>query len=593
MLAIPCHQIIDSVNRSRSNMDGFVCGFSGNDLRALELEILLERHSGEQRLTADQVASLSRLDVDQMHGIEIEEFPVRIAEVALWLADHQANVALSEAFGQLYRRIPLQKSPHIVCANALRVDWKTVLPPEKCSYVLGNPPFVGKQYMSDDQKEDLRRAWKNSPGTGVLDFVTAWHALAADYMRTSQSIRCAFVSTNSICQGEQAGLLWGRLLAAGPYKIHFAHRTFAWTSEARGKAHVHCIIVGFGKPGAWAPQPKLLYDYDTDPENPAVATVANISPYLVEGGDAVVTTRSDPLCQVPPIVFGSMPNDGGNLLLSTAEKDDLLKLDPSAAAFVRPFLGSQEFINGQDRWCLWLKDASPAQLRAMPEIMKRVEAVKANRAASTREATRKLAAYPTLFGEDRQPGIHYLAIPKTSSERRLFIPAALLPPDIVASTELFAVAGASDYHFGVITSTMHMAWMRQVAGRLESRYRYSAGLVYNNFPWPVDAAEAQRAKVEKCAQAVLAAREQFPGSTLADLYDPLTMPPKLAKAHEALDRAVERCYRKEPFQSDRQRVEFLFALYEQLTAPLAVATKAAKRKSVKRNPWRLPHSGPS
>ena len=547
------------------------------ELRALELEILLELHTGQQRLTADEVESLSMIDVDQMHGIEIEEFPTRIAEVALWLTDHQANIALSEAFGQIFRRIPLKKSPHIVCANALQIPWESVLQKEDCDFILGNPPFVGKQYMSAGQKDDLRGAWRNAPGAGVLDFVTAWYALASDYMHCAKPINCAFVSTNSICQGEQAGLLWSRIVGMGRYKIHFAHRTFAWESEARGKAHVHCVIVGFGNGDALGSRPRLLYDYDNDPEHPTISEVANISPYLVEGSDSVVLSRGNPLCAVPPIVFGSMPNDGGFLLMSSVEKSDLLAIEPAAAAFIRPFLGSEEFINGRERWCLWLKNASPTQLRSMPEVMRRVEAVKAARSASTRDATRKLASYPTLFGEDRQPNVAYLAIPKTSSERRLFIPAAILPPEIVASTELFAVADASAYHFGVITSTMHMAWMRQVCGRLESRYRYSASLVYNNFPWPESPTDAQRANVEATAQAVLDAREQFPDATLADLYDPISMPPKLAKAHEQLDRAVEKCYRKDPFASDRQRVEFLFSLYEKLTAPLALPEKKPRK----------------
>ncbi len=550
------------------------------ELRTLELEILLELHRNELRETQHEfsfdVTKLSKVDVDQMYGIEIEEFPARIAEVALWLADHQANIALSEAFGQLYRRIPLRKSPHIVCANALRTPWESVIAKSECDFILGNPPFVGKQYMSSEQKEDLKRAWRDAPGTGVLDFVTGWYALASEYIQCAKSIRCAFVSTNSICQGEQASILWSRILGASACRIHFAHRTFSWASEARGKAHVHCVIVGFGIDEP--PTPKRLFDYENDPENPTISVVSNISPYLVEGPNTVVLSRSSPICAVPPIVFGSMPNDGGNLLLSPKDKEELLALEPGAEEFIRPFLGSEEFINGMERWCLWLKDAEPGKLRALPEVMKRVEAVKAARLASPREATRKLAAYPTLFGEIRQPATDYLAVPKTSSERRKFIPAAILPAEIIASTELFTISQPTHFHFGVITSSMHMAWVRQVAGRLKSDYRYSASLVYNNYPWPGSVTDAQRQKVEDCAREVLAAREQFPDSTLADLYDPVSMPPRLAKAHEALDRAVDRCYRKEPFQTDRQRVEFLFALYEHLTAPLATEKKARKKK---------------
>ena len=355
------------------------------ELRQLELEILLEIHRNELSETQHEfsfdVTKLSKVDVDQMYGIEIEEFPARIAEVALWLADHQANIALSEAFGQLYRRIPLKKSPHIVCANALRIDWKTVLSPEKCSYILGNPPFVGKHYISSDQKEDLKSVWKNAPGTGVLDFVTGWHALAANYIFNTK-IRCAFVSTNSICQGEQASLLWGKLLGEYGCKIHFAHRTFSWESEARGKAHVHCVIVGFGfgEPHT----PKLIYDYDSDKSDPTITQVSNISPYLVQGIDRVITSRTIPLCNVPSMSNGSKPVDGGHLLLTNEDKILLLNAEPNAAEFIRPLIGSEEFINGGVRWCLWLENARPEQLRAMPIVLNRIEKVREMRLASVR-----------------------------------------------------------------------------------------------------------------------------------------------------------------------------------------------------------------
>ncbi len=544
------------------------------ELRALELEILLELHRNELSETQHEfsfdVTKLSKVDVDQIYGIEIEEFPARIAEVALWLADHQANIALSEAFGQLYRRIPLKKSPHIVCGNALQVPWESVLPKADCDFILGNPPFVGKHYQSAEQKEDLRRVWQNAPGTGVLDFVTAWHALAANYMLCAKPMRCAFVSTNSICQGEQASVLWSRILGTNHFKIHFAHRTFSWESEARGKAHVHCVIVGFGLCDAWGQQPKVLYDYDNNPELPVISTVSNISPYLVEGSDQVVKSRTRPICDVPEMTNGSKPVDGGNLILSNDEKGDLIASEPAAVEFIRPLVGSEEFINRGVRWCLWLEQVQPSQLRTMPQVMKRIEGVKAMRLASTKAATRKDAVTPSLFAERRQPLSQYLAIPEVSSENRKFIPMAFLPPNIICTNKIQYVPNASNFDFGILTSQMHMAWMRQVCGRLKSDYSYSAKLVYNNYPWPTDATSALRLKVEEAAQAVLDAREQFPGSTLADLYDPVAMPPKLAKAHEQLDRAVDRCYRKEPFLTDRQRVEYLFALYEQLSTPFVL-----------------------
>ena len=543
------------------------------ELRALELEILLELHAGQQQMGEAEVFNLSLINVDQMFGIEIEEFPARIAEVALWLTDHQANVRLSEAFGQFYKRIPLRKSPHIHVANALRLDWRTVLPPAQCSYILGNPPFVGKAFMSAEQKADMDVVWGEVKGAGVLDFVTCWHRLAADYIHGTE-MKVAFVSTNSISQGEQVSVLWGYLLSRYQVKIHFAHRTFPWESEARGKAHVHVVIIGFGLGDV--PE-KRLYDYDHDPRSPAVSVVSNISPYLIEGSNTVVPSRSRPVCNVPEIAFGSMPNDGGHLLLTHDEKNALLANDPNAARFIRPFLGPIEFINGKQRFCLWLCDAAPHELRELPAVMRRIELVREERAKSSRPTTRELAKTPSIFGEIRQPQTRYLAIPKTSSERRAYIPMAFLDAEIIASTDLFTVADASLYTFAILTSAMHMAWTRQVAGRMKSDYRYSAGLVYNNYPWPEAPTPAQRSAVEKAAQAILDARAAFPDSTLADLYDPLAMPPALATAHAALDRAVDKCYRSDPFPSDRARVEHLFALYEKLTAPLVVTKKPRRR----------------
>jgi hypothetical protein len=548
------------------------------ELRALELEILLELHRNELSETQHEfsfdVTKLSKVDVDQMYGIEIEEFPAKIAEVALWLADHQANIALSEAFGQLYRRIPLKKSPHIVCANALQTDWKTVLAPEKCSYILGNPPFVGHHYQSAEQKEDQQRVMANISAAGVIDFVANWHLLAAQYIRGTKTT-AAFVSTNSISQGEQAGLLWTEMFGRHHVKIHFAHRTFAWESEARGKAHVHCVIVGFAN---FDTETKQIYDYESDPLQPTITLVRNISPYLVEGNDVAVTNRSIALCNVPKMSWGNKPTDGGHFIMSREERDDLLASEPAAAKFIRPYMSGGDFINGLERHCLWLVDAAPNELRELPMVSARVSAVKQMRLASKAESTRKFAAYPTLFRQISQPDSDYLAIPEVSSENRSYIPIAFMTQDVICSNTVQFVPDATIWHFGILTSTMHMAWMRQVCGRLKSDYRYSNTLVYNNFPWPMEATEAQRQKVEECAQEVLSAREQFPGSTLADLYDPVSMPPRLAKAHEQLDRAVDRCYRKDAFETDRHRVEFLFTLYEQLSAPLAVEKKVRKRK---------------
>jgi hypothetical protein len=396
-------------------------------------------------------------------------------------------------------------------------------------------------------------------------------------MLCSKFIRCAFVSTNSICQGEQASVLWSRLLEPNGYKIHFAHRTFAWESEARGKAHVHCVIVGFGMPDAWSQHPKLLYDYDNNPEHPVISHVSNISPYLVEGSDRVIISRTKPICNIPEMTNGSKPVDGGNLILSDEDKIKLLTTEPAAAAFIRPLVGSEEFINNGSRWCLWLENVQPAQLRSMSEVLKRIEKVKEMRLASTDKSTRANASRPSLFSYIRQPTTRYLAIPEVSSENRRYVPMAFLSPEVVCTNKIQYVPNAGAFDFAVLTSQMHMAWMRQVCGRLKSDYSYSKNLVYNNFPWPMDATEAQREPVEKAAQAVLDARAQFPDSTLADLYDPIAMPPALAKAHAALDLAVDRCYRKEAFNSDRERVEHLFALYEKLIEPLTAKPQKSRK----------------
>jgi hypothetical protein len=390
-----------------------------------------------------------------------------------------------------------------------------------------------------------------------------------------RSVRCGFVSTNSITQGEQVAPLWSWMMAQGMH-IQFAHRTFQWSNDAPGKAAVHCAIIGFGVD---KPKTVPLADYDTVKSDPVIADVRNINPYLVEAADLVIDKRRTPICPVPEIVFGSMPNDGGHLLLSTEEHDELLVKEPKAARWIRRFLGADEFINGMDRWCLWLVDCPAAELKAMPEVMKRIALVKANRQSSKRAATNKLADAPHLFGEIRQPTLKYIGIPKTSSETRDYIPIAILPPEIIAGSELFTVSGGGLVEFGVLNSRMHMAWMRYTCGRLESRYRYSASVVYNNFPWPdfstsskPNQSEANmkqaQAAIETAAQAVLDARALEAGATLADLYNP-PMPTALLKAHRALDAAVDAAYAlnggKKSWRSDAERVAFLFSRYEALT----------------------------
>jgi hypothetical protein len=543
------------------------------ELRELELQALLLLHGGKTDSARLLLESLLRVDVDQMHGIEIEEWPARIAEVAMWLIDHQMNQKVGEAFGQPVRRLPLKKSAKIAHANALRIDWNDVLPAKKCSYVLGNPPFVGAMLMTDAQRNDLEHVTNGLKGVGVLDYVSAWYFKAAGYIK-GKTIRCALVSTNSITQGEQVGILWDPLFKDFGLKIHFAHRTFSWMSEARGKAHVHVVIIGFG---AFDATNKRIYEYGDEDEAATVTQVANISPYLFEGPDVTLRNRGEPICAVPPMAWGSQPRDGGNLILTADERKDLIAREPEAENWIKGYTGAHEFINGEERYCLWLVDCPPATLRSMPAVMERVEAVRKMRKASKAASTRKYGDTPAIFAQVAHREVAYLLIPGVSSERRTYIPMGFLQPTVVASNLAMIVTGADVYHFGVLTSLMHMAWVRQFCGRLKSDFRYSKDIVYNNFPWP-DATEKQKAAVSAAAEHVLAVRGTFKGQTLADLYDPLAMPPALRDAHKDLDRAVDKCYRAAAFTSERQRVEYLFEMYQRLVAPLAAPVKKVRKK---------------
>ncbi len=525
------------------------------ELRLLEMEVLEKLFKGGQKFLGTDF--ISQVDVDQFYGIEIVEFPVRIAETALWLMDHQMNVLASEKFGQYYVRLPLKKSAKIVHGNALRIDWNDVLPKKNCSYILGNPPFVGAKFQESEQKDDVKHVFGKLSNVGLLDYVSCWYFKAAEYIEGTP-IQVGFVSTNSISQGEQVGVLWTELFKQG-VKINFCHTTFVWSSEARGKAHVHCVIVGFSLEDA----PKKLI-FEEEKEKITAREVRNINPYLIDAPNVLIANRSKPLCDVPEICFGNQPIDGGHLLLEPDEKKELLRVCPDARPFVRPYIGAYEFINGVERFCLWLKGADTSVIRSLPEVKARVDAVRKFRLESKRAATRELAKTASEFAFVSHPETPYLLIPSVSSERRESIPMGFMPAETIASNLCLIVPGANLYHFGILTSTMHMDWMRRVCGRLESRYRYSAQVVYNNFPWP-DATEAHKKKVEEKAQAVLDARKLYPGSTPADLYARGLMPKVLAKAHRELDRAVEKCYRAKPFRDDRDRLAFLFEFYEKLT----------------------------
>lgn len=549
------------------------------ELRELEIAVIKAQLKGQQVVDVDK---LVLLNVDRFYGIEIEEFPAQIAQVAMWLMDHQMNQRISAAFGEYMVRIPLRASATILCANALTTDWQGLLPDdERYDYILGNPPFIGSKLMTPAMREDLLAVFPGVKGAGTLDFVSAWYGLAARYMRThgEQRTRAAFVSTNSITQGEQVGALWGPLLADG-IKIHFAHRTFRWNNEARGVAAVHCVIIGFAD---FDVPKKRLFTYADERGEPTEEVVSNISPYLVDARDVVIRSRSKSICSVQEMLFGNMPNDGGNFLFTDEEKVEFIKQEPLSKSYFKPFLSAHEFLHAENRWCLWLKDTSANELRAMPFVMERIKNVKLRREKSSRPGTRKLALTPALFGEIRQPDDAYILIPRHSSENRVYIPLGYEEPSKIVADSCMSVPNATLFHFGVLHSLMHMAWVRYVCGKLESRYRYSKDIVYNNYPWPESPTAAQTAAVEQAAQGVLDARAQFPKASLADLYDPLTMPPALLKAHHALDKAVDKCYRPQAFANDAKRVEFLFELYEQYTAGLlAGAGKEKRKKKAKR-----------
>ena len=562
---------------------------SYRELRALELAVLRASNPvGQQRIDVQQLIGI---DVDQFYGIEIEEFPAQIAQVALWLMDHQMNLRVSEEFGLYFARIPLRTSPHIVHGNALKLDWNEVLPAERCSFVLGNPPFVGKKEQSPAQKADVAPLFASIDGSGVLDLVAAWYVKAARYVKVlivgidPTHVRCAFVSTSSITQGEQVGVLWSWLLAQGVH-INFAHRTFSWTNEARGKAAVHCVIIGFSLEDR---SEKVIYEYDDIKGEPHAVPALHINPYLTDAVDVLLENRRRSICAAPPAVYGSFALDDGHYTLDENARHKLLVSAPDAAKFLRPFIGGEELINGGKRWCLWLKDAKPGEIKSMPALMQRVEAVRKWRSSRDRETTRKLAATPTLFAEIRQPATDYIAIPTVSSERRNYLPIDLLKANVVASNQVYVIANANLYCFGVITSAMHNAWIRSTCGRLESRYRYSAGIVYNNFPWPTLPKPTAQAPIEAAAQRILDVRAKFQAgdqpATLADLYDPLTMPPELLKAHQKLDAAVDKAYEpsggKKSYKSDAERVAFLFELYQEYTSLLPAETKMTKIRKPK------------
>jgi hypothetical protein len=543
------------------------------ELRMLELEILREIYKNQ---LVTSIESIIWIDVDQFYGIEYEEFPARIAEVAMWLIDHQMNMLISHEFGQYFARLPLKKGAKIVHGNALQTDWENVVSKNDLSYIIGNPPFIGKHLQNESQKADMEKIFANVKGVGVLDYVTAWYLKASQFIKNTK-IRVAFVSTNSIVQGEQVGILWNLLFVNYKIKIHFAHRTFSWSNEAKGNAGVHVIIVGFAN---YDISNKSIFEYEDIKGEAHEIKVKNINAYLVEGKDFALLSRTKPLCNVPSILFGSKLVDEGNYLFTEEEKKQFLAQEPQSNEYFKEILSGDEFLNGRKRYCLWLKDISPSKLKELKHVNERVSNVKLFRLKSSKIATQKAADYPTLFAELRQPESDFLLIPLTSSENRKYIPLGFFSKDYIVTNSCSVIANASLLHFGILSTVMHIAWVKYTCGRLESRFRYSNTIVYNNFPWPENPTEKQKQSIEEKAQKVLDVRAQFPDSSLADLYDPLTMPPALVKAHNDLDKAVDLAYRSQPFTSEANRMEFLFGLYEKYTADLFTVEGKKNNKKI-------------
>jgi hypothetical protein len=548
------------------------------ELRELERCVIEELYppQSQGRQTVLDVRILTKVSVDQFCGIEIDEFPSQIAQVALWMTDHIANVNLGDMFGRVFPDMPIVAAPHIRNADALEIDWNDVLAADQCDYVFGNPPFVGAKMQSGAQRAQVRRIAQLGGSGGTLDYVAAWFLKAGDYVRGGDG-RIAFVATNSICQGEQVAQLWPKLFNERGLEIAFAHRTFVWP----GRAAVHCVIVGLAQRGD-EPRKKRLFDYPERKGKPVETQHDWLTAYLFGAKEderrGVVKSAHYPLATTKQLVIGSKPIDGGHYIFGANERAELIEKKDAGASFLRPFVGAEEYLNGGKRWIRALHSASAAELRASPVILERVKRVRAMREASKSGPTRALAATPLLYHVNVIPKDSFLVIPEVSSERREYVPIGWLEPPTIPSNLVRVLEDATIYDFGILTSAMHMAWLRQIGGRLESRYRYSISLVYNTFPWP-EVTPEQRGRLSRLAQAVLDARAlpKNTTSTLADLYDPDFMPKELRNAHRELDAAVDKLYRPKGFADDRERVEHLFRLYEQLVHPTSGAAAANRR----------------
>ncbi|MDN3665597.1 class I SAM-dependent DNA methyltransferase [Algibacter miyuki] len=551
------------------------CG-SGNfliityrELRLLEIDILRELFKkGEQVL---DVSSILWLDVDQFYGIEYDEFAAKIAEVAMWLIDHQMNMRVSEEFGQYFARLPLKKAARIINNDALEIDWNEVVSKVELSYIIGNPPFIGSNIMNKKQRSQIVKIFNKKSGGGTLDYVAGWYILAAKYIEKTQ-IKAAFVSTNSIVQGEQTNLLWNPLQNEFGIKIHFAHTTFKWSNEAKGKAAVYCIIVGFA---SFDTKDKKIFTYEDIKGEPSEISVKNINAYLVDAKDLFITKSRKPICNVPSILKGNYYAKSKGLIVEEKDLSFLIDNEPKAEKWIKKLIGASEFINNKKRFCLWLVDCPPSELRTMPMVMQRINQVKLDRLKSTDKGMQNLS--PIRFRETHNPD-NCLIIPVVSSENRKYIPLGFIDKNTISTNSNLIMPEAKLYHFGVLMSEMHMTWVKYTCGRLESRFRYSKDVVYNNYPWAKEVSEKNKKKVEEKAQKVLDVRAEFPDSSLADLYHQLTMPPKLIKAHLELDKAVDLCYRPQAFTNENTRIEYLFDLYNEYKGPLLNEKKTKRSK---------------
>jgi hypothetical protein len=580
------------------------------EIRLLENQLLLRIYQNQANVL--DISTISKVNVDQFYGIEIGDFAAKIAETAMWLMDHIMNISLSQIMGDYYIRIPLQKAAKIVTGNALTTDWEDVLnnklkstfisvnnlqgleaflddysSPDswrnKQVYIIGNPPFVGSKLQTHEQRNEMKLIFSGVNGAGVLDYVSAWYLKAAELMKINPKIQTAFVSTNSISQGEQVGILWGVLFDRHTVEIKFAHQSFSWTSEARGKAQVTVVIIGFRKSALQRGAEggvclKTLYTYPDLRGQPIAKTVQNINPYLVEGEGVVIKNIQKPICNVEEMGIGNKPIDGGNYLFTKEEMYEFIKQEPLAEKYFKHWIGAKEYFSGIHRYVLFLKDANPAELRKMPLVLDRIEKVKQFRLSSFSEPTQKLAQTPTRFHVENFPESNSILVPEVNSDSREYIPIGFIDNQTICSNLVKLIPNTTLYHFGVLQSRMHMAWTKYVCGRLGNAIRYSSGVVYNNFPWPGVAGECEKfeskigdlknlklkERIETAAAEVLEARKKFENTCLADLYDPLTMPPELTKAHQKLDKAVNESYKKAGFADDTERVERLFELYNQM-----------------------------